>query len=210
MNWAYQNNRKNALIVSAGLLLLNGCNLTVENSGGGVVASDDEKIHCGDQCQWNYESETNVTLTASADSGYAFSGWAGECDGQTDCVVDMGDVSGHKRVIAEFVEDACVPLQTASVSIGLNLPASSVGLLVTDFSSDDDTSYNESVSIDIFDSLGTAHLSTLYYVKDLNAPSGNVWQVFYYIDGEAVDIRGGGHGRSAGFSCASIVRRCRV
>ena len=45
--------------------------------------------------------------------------------------------------------------------------------------------------MNIFDSQGESHVSTVYYVKDDQLPTRNVWQVFHYIDNEPVSIVGG-------------------
>ncbi|OUS29703.1 flagellar hook protein FlgE [Gammaproteobacteria bacterium 45_16_T64] len=88
-------------------------------------------------------------------------------------------------------ESAGVPQQTASVSLGVNLPSDSGALPVGGFDPSDNTTYNASTSVNVFDSQGESHVATVYYVKDSTAASGNVWHVFHYIDNEAVDIAGG-------------------
>ncbi|MDP1707786.1 MAG: flagellar hook protein FlgE [Gammaproteobacteria bacterium] len=46
------------------------------------------------------------------------------------------------------------------------------------------SSYNNSTSTTIYDSLGTSHLATMYYRK---TGTPNVWESYLYIDGNAVD-----------------------
>ncbi len=58
--------------------------LTVTNSGGGTVTSSDGGINCESDCSETYSYGESITLTASADSGYAFTGWSGgTCSGSS-------------------------------------------------------------------------------------------------------------------------------
>ncbi len=84
------------------ILFLSGCNLVVENSGGGLVTSDDENINCGQVCSFSYSSDATVTLVATAESGYVFDSWGGVCAEQAECVVSVGQFSGNKSVTAQF------------------------------------------------------------------------------------------------------------
>ena len=67
--------------------------LTVSDSGSGLggVISSDGKINCGATCSASYSSGTQVTLTATPNSGYTFAGWSGGvCSGtSTSCTVTM-------------------------------------------------------------------------------------------------------------------------
>jgi LysM repeat protein len=75
--------------------------LTVSKSGinGGTVASVPTGIFCGSICTYNFPSSTTVTLTATAASGYSFSGWGGACTGNGICTVTMDDA---RSVTATF------------------------------------------------------------------------------------------------------------
>ena len=68
---------------------------------GGVVTSDanDPGIDCGTSCEAAYDAGTNVTLTETPSSGFAFVGWSGDCSGNGSCVVTM---NGDKAVTAQF------------------------------------------------------------------------------------------------------------
>ena len=86
-------------------LTLSACNLTVENSGGGKVTSNDELIDCGEICVASYDEATEITLLAEAEPGYVFDGWSGRCEGQVECVVTVGKTSGNKTVTANFTSE---------------------------------------------------------------------------------------------------------
>ncbi len=61
-------------------------NLLVTKTGLGTVTA--LNINCGLDCAEKYNAGTSVTLTATAASGYTFTGWSGECTGMT-CTVAM-------------------------------------------------------------------------------------------------------------------------
>ena len=73
--------------------------LTVGRSGSGTVTSDVAGINCGSDCSEPYLSGTAVNLTATAATGYYFSGWSGACAGAGACAVTM---SAARSVTATF------------------------------------------------------------------------------------------------------------
>lgn len=75
------------------------------------------------------------------------------------------------------------PNATSSVIVGNNLPANAPVPATAPFDSADPTSYNHTTSLTIYDSLGVAHVATLYYVKTANP---NEWQVYTNINGDPV------------------------
>lgn len=50
--------------------------LKVSKTAGGAIASSDGKINCGLSCDASYSEKAEVTLTATPDTGYKFTGWA--------------------------------------------------------------------------------------------------------------------------------------
>ncbi|MBV1919125.1 MAG: hypothetical protein KUG73_00470 [Pseudomonadales bacterium] len=83
-------------------ICLSGCNLTIENSGGGIVTSDSGSINCGEQCVASYSEKTEEHLVATPLAGFELHHWEGACDGAIECIVSMSDRSGHKSVKAIF------------------------------------------------------------------------------------------------------------
>ena len=74
--------------------------LKVVREGGGTVSEAGGRIHCGSRCSSDLIDGTAVDLTADADSGERFAGWAGACVG-TDRVCSVL-VSGFTEVVARF------------------------------------------------------------------------------------------------------------
>jgi hypothetical protein len=59
-------------------------------SANGTVTSNPSDINCGSTCSANYDLGTSVILTASANSGYTFTGWSGGgCSGKGTCTITM-------------------------------------------------------------------------------------------------------------------------
>lgn len=75
------------------------------------------------------------------------------------------------------------PQATTAITATLNLSSSDTVPTTVPFNPADPTSFNNSTSTVIYDSLGTAHTSTLYYVK---AAVANQWDTYQYIDGNVV------------------------
>ena len=60
--------------------------VTVSN---GTVISNLSGINCTSNCSVNFSTGTLLTLTASANSGYTFTGWSGACSGTNTCTVTI-------------------------------------------------------------------------------------------------------------------------
>jgi flagellar hook protein FlgE len=75
------------------------------------------------------------------------------------------------------------PQPTSLVEMTVNLPAGAAPPTNPVFDPLDASSYTQSTSMNVYDSLGSAHTSTYYFVK--GAVPG-AWDVYTYIDGNAV------------------------
>jgi hypothetical protein len=80
--------------------------LTVATKGNGKVTSEPEAVvDCPPNCTAKYPLGTNVGLRATADSGWEFDHWEGDCQGLVKtCAVTM---NADKQVIAVFRRTAC-------------------------------------------------------------------------------------------------------
>jgi flagellar hook protein FlgE len=81
------------------------------------------------------------------------------------------------------------PESTTEIAIGVNLSASASPLDPTLFDPAQSTTFTNSTSSTVFDSLGESHVMSYYFVKDQAA--ANQWQVFTYLDGSPVDVATG-------------------
>jgi uncharacterized repeat protein (TIGR02543 family) len=65
--------------------------LTVDlaGPGSGSVSSSPSGIDCGSDCSETYEYNTEVTLTATPDTGSVLGAWGGDCTGTGECVVTL-------------------------------------------------------------------------------------------------------------------------
>src|SRR5690606_35818129 len=75
------------------------------------------------------------------------------------------------------------PRATSLVEATLNLPSSAAAPATTPLSPDDASSYNNTTSLTVYDSLGAAHTATMYFIKGANP---NEWTTQLYVDGTAV------------------------
>ncbi|MGD9010008.1 MAG: hypothetical protein PVG41_18920, partial [Desulfobacteraceae bacterium] len=76
--------------------------LSVTVEGGGSVSSDPAGIDCGQDCQHDFASGTQVTLTAAPESGYELESWGGACSGsETTCQLELSE---DRTVTATFAE----------------------------------------------------------------------------------------------------------
>jgi len=75
------------------------------------------------------------------------------------------------------------PQATTSASITADLPANAAPPANSTFSPSDPTSYNNTTSLTVYDSLGAAHTASLYFTKTATA---NDWTVQTYVDGNPV------------------------
>lgn len=100
--------------------------LNVSKTGTGTVTSNPAGINCGVDCSESYASGTSVTLTASPGSGYAFTGWSGDCSGTGACAVTMNT---SKNVIATFTAIPQGVLSIAKVGTGSGTVTRSGGAL---------------------------------------------------------------------------------
>lgn len=75
------------------------------------------------------------------------------------------------------------PHPTSSIEITSNLPSNANVPTVSPFNANDPASYTQTTSLTIYDSLGTPHTQSMYFVKTANP---NEWAVHTRIDGNDV------------------------
>ncbi len=75
------------------------------------------------------------------------------------------------------------PQATVSINTVMNLNSTKSVPVNAPFSPTDVTTYNDSTSVNIYDSLGNPHVFQTFYVKDATA---NLWHVFGTLDGTLI------------------------
>lgn len=102
------------------------------------------------------------------------------------------------------------PSATANAVIGLNLDSTTTAPTGATFNPSDPTTFNNSTSLTIYDSLGNSHVATLYFSKDSTVPAAistatptasTAWSTYLTIDGNAVPSAGTAIG-SLGFNAS--------
>ncbi|OGD34464.1 hypothetical protein A2988_02990 [Candidatus Azambacteria bacterium RIFCSPLOWO2_01_FULL_46_25] len=82
--------------------------VTTAGTGTGTVTSSPAGINCPGACSAFFVSGTAVTLVATPNSGFSFTGWSGACTGTGTCSVTM---DAAKSVTATF-DDTAAPIFT--------------------------------------------------------------------------------------------------
>jgi uncharacterized repeat protein (TIGR02543 family) len=78
--------------------------LTVTTTGRGTVTSSPTGIDCGTICSTTFTAGTQITLSATPESGATFIGWSGACSGTTStCTIDL---TTSQQVSAAFSDSA--------------------------------------------------------------------------------------------------------
>ena len=90
----------NATKTCTATFTLNTLSLAVSKTGNGTVSSTPSGINCGTSCSFSFVAGTAITLKATPEAGFAFSGWSGGCTGTADCVVTLSSIT---TVTANFV-----------------------------------------------------------------------------------------------------------
>jgi VCBS repeat-containing protein len=89
---------------------------TLAGSGTGAVSSSPEGLNCSSgSCNFDFApSTTLIALTATADTGYAFTGWSGDCSGTANPLTLT--VDGDKSCTASFGSANSAPILTVTQS----------------------------------------------------------------------------------------------
>src|SRR5487761_8905 len=76
------------------------------------------------------------------------------------------------------------PKATTNADVSLNLPSNATAPTKTPLNPADPTTYTDTTSLTVYDSLGAAHTGQLYFSKQ--AAPANTWSASLYVDGTAV------------------------
>jgi uncharacterized repeat protein (TIGR01451 family) len=90
----------NGDVAATAVFTRNRLTVALAGNGTGRVSGSGGGISCGADCSELYRDTVPVVLTAVADPGSFFYGWAGACSGTGDCTLTM---DGDKTAVALFV-----------------------------------------------------------------------------------------------------------
>jgi hypothetical protein len=88
--------------------------LTVETEGPGTVRSTPPGIDCGDRCDADVASGTEIVLRADPDDGARFEGWSGACSDTGACELRP---ERDRIVVATFREEGAPAPQKATLAV---------------------------------------------------------------------------------------------
>lgn len=102
---------------------------------------------------------------------------------QRDPATGLIPVSGGSVAALNVPQSEIPPNATTGVELTANLDASGDLPAVATFDPDDAESYNGTTTVEVFDSQGTQHSLSLYFVR--TAPTtANTWDVYSFLDGQ--------------------------
>jgi len=82
------------------------------------------------------------------------------------------------------------PQETNQVEYGVNLDASAP-VIAAGFDKDLSSTYTSQTSATVYDSFGSSHIMTSYFVNKGVVAGDPTWQVYHYIDGNSVSLASG-------------------
>ncbi|MGK7296039.1 MAG: InlB B-repeat-containing protein [Candidatus Wenzhouxiangella sp. M2_3B_020] len=100
--------------------------LGVQVSGSGNVTSSPAGIACPGDCSESYAQGTVVELSATADPGFAFDGWSGDCAGTGSCQVTMDQARSVQATFSQNQDVLTIQVSgsgsVTSSPAGINCP----------------------------------------------------------------------------------------
>jgi hypothetical protein len=73
-------------------------------------------LNCGDDCTENYPYGSNITLTATPDEGFIFTGWSGSCSGTANPITVQAELAAQcVPLFAKYVPTSSTPVYALMV-----------------------------------------------------------------------------------------------
>lgn len=147
--------------------------LAISGSGFFVLSNGDGTYAYSRSGDFSLDSDYNVV----ASNGMNVEGYAVDADGN----INYGTITDLAVSATTIPASAST---TIDLTANLNADATTIDTTSSSYAFDptDGTTYNYSVSTDIYDSEGSSHTLTEYYVKT----GDNEWTVYYSLDGDTV------------------------
>ena len=137
-----------------------------------------------------YRMSDNGTISYSRDGQFHLdsSGYLVDSTGlnATGFAADSsGNIVPSAPVALQFNSGTIAAQDTSKITASLNLDAGSAVPASAIFKPIDPTSYNNSTSVPVTDSLGNSHVLSLYFVQASTPLAPNSWKVYASVDGTA-------------------------
>lgn len=146
--------------------------LDVAISGSGFfVLSDGTTTTYTRAGDFSMDSDYNIVSS----SGANVQGYSADADGNISYGA-LTDLSVDPTIAAKAST-------TITLTANLNADATAIDTTTNAFDSSDSSTYNYSISTEVYDSLGSSHTLTEYYVNT----DDNTWSVYYSLDGTTLD-----------------------
>jgi flagellar hook protein FlgE len=146
--------------------------LDVAISGSGFfVLSDGTSTTYTRAGDFSMDSDYNIVSS----SGKNLQGYSADADGNISYGA-LTDLSVDPTIAAKASS-------TITLTANLNADATAIDTTTNAFDSSDSSTYNYSISSEVYDSLGSSHTLTQYYVNT----DDNTWNVYYSLDGTTLD-----------------------
>lgn len=95
--------------------------------GSGTVNSSLAGIACGATCAANFNAAVgSVTLTATPDAGFAFTGWSGACSGTGNCTVTIDAAKNVTATFADTIPNAFTFADQSGVALSTQITSAPV------------------------------------------------------------------------------------
>jgi flagellar hook protein FlgE len=146
---------------------------------------------------------TDISYTRAGQFGVDSSGYISNSSGQylqtfpVDALGNVTSTSLNTTIPIQLPAATGAPQASTEVEVGLNLDATTTALDPTGFDPTASTSFSHSTSTTVYDSLGTSHIMSYYFVHDLPGSATNAandpnqWVMFTYLDGVETNVTGG-------------------
>lgn len=151
----------------------------VDNYGNQVANAALEWTYSGAGAVWTAELLVNGASTSPAATASVNVG----TDTSATLSWDPDGAAGAQNAITLTMDVSALSSQTVAASSS-DIDATADGAVQGTFSAADASSYNNSTSLTIYDSLGASHLATMYFRK---TGTPNEWESYIFVDDAQVD-----------------------
>ena len=184
--------------------------LSIDMPTNGNVISNDNIIHCDDnstdvgntqtnlafdesttfaQCSNSYDTASTITLTATADNGYVFDAWGGDCSSGGGTPTYEFNINANTTCSASFTVNGTSLADTLDTTLTFNNAGDANWFSQTNITNDGiDAAQSGNVSNNQYSCIDTNTTGAQKLQFDWRVSSEQGWDyLYFYIDGNEVD-----------------------